>query len=84
MDTTKFKALLDEQVSWPDYYSFKFITKTDKKHHLINALSDHNVVEKLSRNGKYTSVTSKKLLNSSDEVIQVYSKISKVEGVITL
>ena len=30
MDLTKFKALLDDQVSWPDYYSFKFIVKTER------------------------------------------------------
>lgn len=84
MDTRKFKALLDEQVNWPDYYVFKFITKTDKKHHLLEVLSDHQIDEKLSRNGKYTSVTGRKLFYSSDEVISVYSQISKVEGIISL
>ncbi len=73
MDTSKFKTLLDEQITWPDYYSFKFITKTDQKHLLTELLSDHKLEEKPSKNGKYTSVTSRKILNSSDEVIAVYT-----------
>ncbi len=84
MDINKFKSLLDEQMTWPDYYQFKFIAKTDNKHQVIELLEDHKVVEKLSKNGKYTSISSRKILNSSDEVIEVYQRISKVEGVITL
>ena len=84
MNTIKFKALLDEQVNWPDYYVFKFITKSDNKHVLLSALSEHHIEEKESKNGKYTSVTSRKLLYSSDEVLSVYSQISEIEGIITL
>lgn len=84
MDTNKFKALLDEQITWPDYYSFKFITKTEQKHVLTDLLADHSIQEKPSKNGKYTSITSKIILNSSEEVIAVYNKVSHVDGVITL
>lgn len=84
MDTSKFKALLDDQITWPDYYTFKFITKTEKKDHLTVHLSEHKITEKLSKNGKYTSVTSRKIMNSSEEVIEIYQTLSKVEGVITL
>ncbi|MDP7319825.1 MAG: DUF493 family protein [Bacteriovoracaceae bacterium] len=84
MDTKKFKALLDEQMSWPDYYNFKFITKTEKKHLLLEELSDHSIDEKQSRNGKYTSITSRKILYSSEEVITVYKRVGQIEGVITL
>lgn len=84
MDTTNFRALLEQQTSWPDYYTFKFIIKTERKNQLIQELSEHKIIQKPSRNGKYTSVTSRKLLESPDEVIAVYSKISKIEGVVTL
>ena len=84
MDFTKLKNLLDEQVSWPDQYQFKFVVKSHKKQQVLELLDEHTISEKLSRNGKYTSITSKKLLNSSDEVIQVYEKMSRIEGVITL
>ncbi len=84
MDITKFKGLLDEQNTWPNNYTFKFVTKTEVKTQLTTLLSDHQITEKLSRNGKYTSVTSRKIFNSADEVIEVYNRISEVEGVIPL
>jgi putative lipoic acid-binding regulatory protein len=84
MDFNKFKTLLDEQITWPDYYSFKFVTKTEQKTKVIDLLTDHKISEKPSKNGTYTSITSRKLLQSSDEVIEVYKLVSTVEGVITL
>ncbi len=84
MDVNKFRSLLNDQINWPDHYTFKFVTKTESKDKLIEVLSGHQCSEKLSRNGKYTSVTSRKILNSADEVIEVYQKVSKVEGVISL
>jgi putative lipoic acid-binding regulatory protein len=84
MDFSKFKSLLDESTTWPDYYSFKFVAKTDEKHKVIALLEEHEITEKKSKTGKYTSITSRKILQSSDEVIEVYKVVSKVEGVITL
>tara|TARA_Y100000385_G_C12794587_1_gene509133 strand:- start:278 stop:532 length:255 start_codon:yes stop_codon:yes gene_type:complete len=84
MDLTKFKALLDEQVSWPDYYTYKFIVKAERKGHVTELLEEHEIAEKQSKTGKYISITSKKLMQSSDEVVAVYHKLSTIEGVITL
>jgi len=84
MDLTKFKSLLEEQISFPDYYSFKFIVKTETKDHLLVHLEEHIIVEKLSSNGSYTSVTSRKLVQSADEVVAVYQRLSTIKGVITL
>jgi uncharacterized protein len=84
MDLTKFKSLLEEQISFPDYYSFKFIVKTDAKDHLLVHLEEHVIEEKLSSNGSYTSVTSRKLMQSADEVVAVYQRLSTIKGVITL
>lgn len=84
MDLTKFKNLLDEQVSWPDYYSFKFIVKVEHKTHVTSLLEEHEIIERHSRNGKFVSINSKKLMESSDDVVAVYHKLSTIEGVITL
>ena len=84
MDLTKFKALLDEQVSWPDFYSFKFIVKTENKSQVTSLLEEHEITEKHSRNGRFVSISSKKMMQSSDEVVDVYRKLSTIEGVITL
>lgn len=84
MDFEKFKELLDEQVAFPDYYEFKFIVKTDKKSQVLDLLPEHQNHEKLSKNGKYTSISSKKIFNNADEIIEVYKLVSKVEGVHSL
>lgn len=84
MDLTKFKSLLDEQVSWPEFYAFKFIVKTERKGQVIELLEEHEIEEKHSRNGRYVSINSKKLMQSSDDVVAVYHKLSTIEGVITL
>lgn len=86
MDFTKFKALLDEQVNWPDYYSFKFVIKTQSKNQLLELFSnsEHEINEKLSRNGKYTSVTCRKLVHCADDVVAVYREVSTIEGIISL
>lgn len=84
MDFTKFKILLDEQMSWPEHYTFKFVVKTERKTELLDLLSDHSVNEKESKNGTYTSVTSRKLVTSSDDVVAVYQEVSKIEGIMSL
>ena len=81
----KLKNLLDEHYDWPDYFHFKFILKD--KNHLVQfeeVFEQKNVTQKESRTGKYLSLTCRKLVNSSDEVLALYSKVSKIEGVITL
>lgn len=83
-DFEKFKILLEEQMTFPDYYVFKFITHHERKHLVIEALSDHKIEEKPSKNGKYVSITSRKLVENSDAVVDVYLEVGKIEGIITL
>ena len=84
MDLSKFKSLLDEQMAFPDYYQFKFVVKSDKKENVLELLEGYQVSEKQSKTGKYTSISARKIMNSSDEIIEVYERLSKVKGVITL
>jgi hypothetical protein len=84
MDTAKFKSLLDEQVTWPDYYTFKFVVKVDNKDQALSLLEGHKIESKISKNGNYVSITSRKLLQSSEEVVAVYTLMSQVEGIMSL
>ena len=85
MDFVKFQELLDEQINWPDAYQFKFITKTDAKDQVLGYLAGHKVSEKISKNGKYTSVSINVRMKSPDAVISKYKEVAeKVEGVISL
>jgi hypothetical protein len=83
-DREKFRSLLDENHSWPDYYHFRFIVVNENKQELLSLLFEHSVQEKDSRTGKYVSISTRALVNSSEEVISVYESVKKVKGIISL
>lgn len=84
MDFSKLQELLDDQVSWPSYYTFKFIVSENNIDEAIGHLKGHDIAKRPSRSGKYTSITSKARFQSSQEVINVYKKMKSVEGIISL
>lgn len=84
MDMNKFKDLLDEQNTWPEYYTFKFVVKSVEKEKLLKILTDQKITEKVSKKGTYTSITSRLYANSSDEIIDIYLKVKKIEGILSI
>ena len=83
-DWEKFKALLDEHYSWPQPYKFKFIVPAHKKDEAAEILNDHDLDFRPSRTGKYTSVTAVRVFHETDQVIEVYQRVSKIDGLISL
>ncbi len=79
-----FKELLDSQYKWPADYLFKFIVNKDHKEELLAILGNHKAIEKPSSKGKYVSVSLRILMHSADEVMELYSKASKIKTVISL
>jgi len=84
MKHEKFRDLLEQNYQWPDYYEFKFIVKIADKNLILEKLTSFQIVVTPSKNGNYISISARKLMNSSDEVIQIYEVMSTVEGVISL
>lgn len=84
MDLVKFKELLDDQYSWPDYYTFKFVVKTENKQELINILKGHKISERISKKGTYTSITSRLYVEASQEVLDVYEQVKTVKGILSI
>ncbi len=80
----RFIALLEESHTWPDYYSFKFIVAVPLKGEVVAQLDGHEIQLKFSENSNYVSITSRKLIQNTDEVIEVYRRISKIPGVMSL
>ena len=80
----KFKELLDNQYKWPADYLFKFIVTKECKEELLTVLGGHRAIEKPSSKGKYVSVSLRIMMKSSDDVMEVYRKASKVESVLSL
>lgn len=84
MSAEKFKELLDESYNWPDYYEFKFIVKSEFKGEVMAKLIGFTITETLSKNGNYISISARKLINSTQEVLDIYSAMAAVEGIISL
>ena len=73
--------------NWPQVYLFKFIVPNDNKTvALTQALfgQQAHVTMTKSRTGIYVSVSAKEMMLSSDEVINIYKKSSKIKGLIAL
>jgi uncharacterized protein len=81
----RFAALLDDHHDWPDYFSFKFVLKDVEKYsHFEQEFGQESITIRHSKNGKYQSLSCRKLITSSAQVLAVYEKLSKIESVITL
>ncbi len=90
MDKKKLEALrtqLNEFHKWPSMYMFKFILPNNEQS--IKSLKaifgeTSSFSSRLSKNGKYTSVTVKEIMLSADKVFERYTEAAKIEGIISL
>lgn len=84
----RLKNQLDETTTWPSDYLYKFIVPTNPETvRKIQDIFDNMgaVLEsKMSKKGKYTSISVTVNLQNPDEVIQKYKEVSGVDGVISL
>ena len=81
------KSKLEDQFDWPHLYLFKFIIPADnKKLALVEALfgGDAQVSTRQSITNKFISVSAKEVMISPEEVIAIYRKASKIEGIMSL
>jgi len=79
-----FRQKLDQQYNWPALYMFKFIVPRGKEQGIKKLFPKNDILEKLSTKGNYSSLTIQMMLNSSEEVIRIYTEANQVEGVIAL
>jgi len=79
-----FRDKLDQEHSWPGIYLFKFVVPRAKKAELIEEFPEESFSEKQSKSGNYISFSLKKTIHSSDEVIEMYIRAKKIEGLIAL
>ena len=84
-DEEKFKELLDAEYTWPAQYTFKFVVLSGQIKE-VEALfpADAKISNKESSGGKYTSVTINAEMANADEIMAIYTKAAKIEGIISL
>ena len=75
---------LDQHYTWPALYTFKFIVPKGKEEEVKIFFPNHEATERQSKNGNYASITINMMMPSSDSVIDVYEKVSSIEGLIAL
>ncbi len=81
------KKKLDETLTYPAVYMFKFILEADnRKIALIENLftEEAEIYTKESDKGKYISITVKAVMISTGEIIDIYRKASAIKGVMNL
>lgn len=84
---TNLKKKLEEQTEFPHLYMFKFIIpSSNDKLALIQALfgEEAQVTTRQSSSNKFISITAKEMMLTADEIIAVYKKAEKIEGIISL
>ena len=79
-----FKEKLEKEHSFPGSYVFKFIVPLEKKEEVEHILPPGDISYRNSKTNKYTSLTVHADRNSSEEVIDIYHKAHKIEGIIAL
>jgi len=80
------KEKLNEQ-TWPAVYFFKFIVPSEnEKISMVHSLFDDTADIKMrnSSSGKFTSIGIKTVMMDSESILEVYRKVSKIEGIISL
>jgi hypothetical protein len=80
----KFIDLLDQSYQWPDYYEFKFIVTLEVRLEALNKLHGFTITETPSKKGNYISINARKLIKTSQEVLDVYELMSTTKGIISL
>jgi len=79
-----FKELLNKEYNWPSFYSFKFIVPFKNVSEVRSLFPAETTSEKPSKHGNYISVNANIEMKNAEEVLDIYEKASKIEGVIAL
>ena len=84
LDLASLKEQLDSQTDFPTLYMFKFIVPIGREKEVAMLLPNNEVALKKSTKGNYVSVTINAMMPSSESIITIYTKASKIEGIISL
>ena len=83
-DEKAFTEKLEGTHNFPEEYTFKFIVKPEHQQQVESLLPEARVKLKPSSGNKYVSITLQQMMNSSQEVINVYKQAYNIEGIIAL
>lgn len=79
-----FRSSLDASYEWPALYPFKFIVPKAHTETVLALFADDPVRAKESSSGRFTAYTMEMQMNSSNEVIAIYQRVTQIPDVISL
>ena len=84
----KLKTQLDDTGKWPGEYMYKFIVPSSGSgvEQVESNFKEFGAVitTRASKTGKYTSVTIRVIMPSSEMIIQKYKDCEEIEGIVSL
>lgn len=81
----RIKILLAEQEDWPLNYTFKFIIPVQQIANILTLFpQEEGIATKPSSKGNYMSVTLLKRVDTPDEIIEIYRRVSVIDGLMAL
>lgn len=83
-DKASFKEKLESAGEFPMVYMFKFIVPKGKEIEVGALFPKNDITLKPSSGGKYISTTIQAMMESSDQILDIYEKAAEIEGVISL
>jgi len=86
-EAEKFKNTLQESLTFPCVYMYKFIVKSENRNiALVENLFEAGaeIFSKESGGGKYISITVSQVSLNVEEIISIYKKAAKIKGIIFL
>lgn len=83
-DWAVFREQLENNYVWPALYMFKFIVPQHKAEEVKALFPLHGSTERQSEKGNYSSITIRMMMPGSDAIIEVYKRVSHIEGIIAL
>ncbi len=82
-DKAAFKEKLEAVGQFPMLYMFKFIVPMGRENEVGVLFPKNEMVLKPSSGGKYVSTTIQAMMDSADQIIDIYEKAAQIEGVIS-
>ena len=80
----RFQKSLDENMTWPCRYLFKFIVPQIRLASLMVLFDGSAYHLRDSANGNYVGLTAEVEVASSDQVADIYRRAARIEGIVIL
>lgn len=83
-DKENFKEKLEASGQFPMLYMFKFIVPSGKENEIAVFFPKNEIKIKPSSGGKYVSTTIQVMMETADQIVDIYEKVANIEGIISL